>query len=123
MKLLIVAAIAALVFAPASALAGEAFLGVYAHDIDDGLSIGHTTEGGEQIIGGYRTGRIESLGWLARPQVHVLGAVNSRGGINYAAAGFDWRIPLEIRLYRRRGEADRAAEAFWKAASAAVHDR
>jgi hypothetical protein len=37
--------------------------------------------------------------------VHVLGAVNTRGGINYAAAGFDWRIPLghSDRFYFRPG--------------------
>ncbi|MCM5680433.1 LysR substrate-binding domain-containing protein [Schlegelella sp. S2-27] len=35
------------------------------------------------------------------------------------AARDDWRIDLQIRLYRRRGDAGKAAEAFWKAASTA----
>jgi DNA-binding transcriptional LysR family regulator len=35
-----------------------------------------------------------------------------------AAAGDDWNIPLEIRLYRDRRPAGRAAEAFWNSASA-----
>ena len=97
-------ALAAALLAPAPALAGEVFLGGYAHDIDDSLSIGHTTEGGAQIIGGYRTGRIEGLRFLGKPQAHVLGAVNTRGGINYAAAGFDWRIRLwSDRFYFRPG--------------------
>lgn len=36
------------------------------------------------------------------------------------AAPDDWRIDLQIRLYRQRGESGKAAEAFWKAASAAA---
>lgn len=34
-----------------------------------------------------------------------------------SAAGKDWSIPLEIRLYRERSAAGCAAEAFWKTAS------
>lgn len=34
-----------------------------------------------------------------------------------AAAGNDWHIPLEIRLYRDRSPAGNAAEAFWSAAA------
>ena len=33
----------------------------------------------------------------------------------------DWRIDLQIRLYRQCGESGKAAEAFWKAASSAPH--
>lgn len=36
------------------------------------------------------------------------------------AAPDEWRIDLQIRLYRRRGESGKAAEAFWKAAGAAA---
>jgi hypothetical protein len=32
-----------------------------------------------------------------------------------AAAGEDWNVPLEIRLYRERGSSAKAAEAFWRA--------
>lgn len=57
-----------------------------------------------QVIGGYRTARLDSLHFLGRPQAHVLGAVNTAGGINYAAAGLDWRIPLGgERFYLRPG--------------------
>jgi DNA-binding transcriptional LysR family regulator len=34
-----------------------------------------------------------------------------------AASGDDWRIPLEIRLYRDRAPLARAAEAFWAQAT------
>jgi hypothetical protein len=79
---------------PAPALAGEAFLGLYAHDVDDRLSIAHSPESGQQVIGGWRSEPVESWGALRRPQVHVLAAVNTAGGVNYAAAGLSWRIHL-----------------------------
>ncbi|MDN3920342.1 LysR substrate-binding domain-containing protein [Pelomonas sp. PFR6] len=37
-----------------------------------------------------------------------------------SAAPDDWRIDLQIRLYRQRGESGKAAETFWQAASAAA---
>jgi len=37
-----------------------------------------------------------------------------------AAAGDDWTIPMEIRLYRERRPAGNAAEAFWSAAATDV---
>jgi LysR family transcriptional regulator, hypochlorite-specific transcription factor HypT len=36
------------------------------------------------------------------------------------AAPHDWRIDLQIRLYRQRNESGKAAESFWQAASAAA---
>ncbi|HEY8572976.1 acyloxyacyl hydrolase [Phenylobacterium sp.] len=85
-------AIAAVLALPAPAVAGEVFLGAYAHDIDDEISIGHTAESGAQVIGGFRTERIDALSFIGRPQAHVMGAVNTAGGINYAAAGVSWRF-------------------------------
>lgn len=41
------------------------------------------------------------------------------GGTLVIAAPAEWRIALQIRLYRRRGEAGKTAEAFWEAATAA----
>jgi len=92
-----------LLFWGATATAAEVFLGVYAHDVDDGISIGHSPESGQQIIGGYRTGRVDRLAGLGRPQLHVLGAVNTHGGVNYAAAGLSWRLGLTGRLYLQPG--------------------
>lgn len=37
-----------------------------------------------------------------------------------AAAPGEWHIDLQIRLYRQRGDAGKAAEAFWKVATAAA---
>lgn len=56
------------------------------------------------------------LAWLPR----LLVGDDLAGGRLVLAAPDEWRIDLEIRLYRRRGEAGPAAEAFWKAATAAA---
>lgn len=59
------------------------------------------------------------LAWL--PQLLVGDDIAS--GRLVVAAPDEWRIDLQIRLYRRHGEAGKAAEAFWKAASEAAQAR
>jgi hypothetical protein len=83
------AALAASVASPA--LAGEAMLGVYAHDISDRISFGGF-EKGQQIVGGVRTASLDELSWVFKPRVHLIVGVNTRGGTNYAAAGLSWRF-------------------------------
>lgn len=98
-------AAAAAVFVPSAAgatSAQEVFLGVYWHDFSDGLSIGDY-EDGAQIIGGVRSAPIESLDFVGRPSVYLLGAVNTDGGTNYAALGLSWRVQLSERFYLRPG--------------------
>jgi LysR family transcriptional regulator, hypochlorite-specific transcription factor HypT len=56
------------------------------------------------------------LAWLPR----LLVEDDLATGRLVTAAPDDWRIDLQIRLYRQRGESGKAAEAFWKAASAAA---
>jgi hypothetical protein len=73
------------------ALAGEAMLGVYAHDISDRVSFGGF-EHGQQIVGGYRTSQIDELSVLFKPRAHFIVGVNTQGGTDYAAAGFSWRF-------------------------------
>jgi DNA-binding transcriptional LysR family regulator len=53
------------------------------------------------------------IAWLPRTLVEE----DLASGRLVAAAGDDWHVPLEIRLYRERGAASAAAEAFWAAAS------
>jgi len=80
------------------ALAGEAFVGVYKHDvtfIGDAVGLGAAgREDGVDVHLGYRTDRIESLRWLGKPQVHAMVSINSENTSNFVAAGFDWRIEL-----------------------------
>jgi DNA-binding transcriptional LysR family regulator len=56
------------------------------------------------------------LAWL--PKLLVEDDINS--GRLVVAAPDDWRIDLQVRLYRQRGASGKAAEDFWKAASAAA---
>lgn len=56
------------------------------------------------------------IAWLPRTLVDE----DLASGRLVAAAGDDWNIPLEIRLYRERGAASGAAEAFWRAACAVI---
>ena len=82
----------------APAFAGEAFVGVYKHDvtfIGNAVGLGAAgREGGADIHLGYRTNRIESLRWLGKPQVHTMVSINTNNTSNFVAAGFDWRIEL-----------------------------
>lgn len=56
------------------------------------------------------------LAWLPR----LLVGDDIAAGRLVVAAPDEWRIALEVRLYRRRGEAGKAAEAFWMSAAAAA---
>jgi DNA-binding transcriptional LysR family regulator len=56
------------------------------------------------------------MAWLPR----LLIEDDLASGRLVAAAADEWRIDLQIRLYRQRGGSGKAAEAFWKAASAAA---
>jgi lipid A 3-O-deacylase len=92
---------------PGAARAGEAFVGVYAHDVTFignlvGLGAAGREDGADFHLG-YRSGRIEALRFLWRPQVHVFGSLNSEGTSNFVAAGFNWKVPLGGAFYLRPG--------------------
>jgi lipid A 3-O-deacylase len=84
------------------AAAGEVFAGVYAHDVDDGISYGQF-EDGAQIVVGARTTALDELKFLGRPRVHLLAGVNTSGGTNYVATGLAWRFNINERLYVQPG--------------------
>jgi len=99
-RLPLLALVVALAAGPASA--GEAFIGVYAHDVDDGISYGRF-ENGAQIVGGVRTTALDELKALGRPRVHLLAGINTSGGVNYVASGLAWRFALTDRVYIQPG--------------------
>lgn len=82
----------------APAFAGEAFVGVYKHDVTFiGKAVGLGAagrEGGADIHLGYRTNRIKSLDWLGKPQVHAMVSINTNNTSNFAAVGFNWKVEL-----------------------------
>ncbi len=84
------------------ALAGEVFVGAYAHDVDDGISYGKF-EGGAQIVAGVRTTSLDELAFLGRPRVHLLAGVNTSGETSYLASGLAWRINVSQRVYVQPG--------------------
>ncbi|MFL5296603.1 MAG: acyloxyacyl hydrolase [Phenylobacterium sp.] len=86
-----------------AARAGEAMFGVYAHDIDDQISIGHK-ETGQQIVFGVRTAALDELAAVGRPHVHLIAGINDHGGTDYLAAGLSWRLWFrDTRLYFEPG--------------------
>src|ERR1043165_93887 len=91
------AAATAMAFA-APALAGEAFVGVYKHDvtfIGNAVGLGAAgREDGVDIHLGYRTTGPENLRWRGKPQVHTMVSINTKNTSNFVAAGFDWKIDL-----------------------------
>lgn len=99
MKTAMFAAVAAATLAfAAPALAGEAFVGVYKHDVTFiGKAVGLGAAGredGYDVHLGYRTDKLENLRWLGKPQVHAMVSINSKNTSNFVAAGFDWKIDL-----------------------------
>lgn len=84
------------------AAAGEVFAGLYAHDIDDGISYGKF-EHGAQIVVGARTAALDELAMLGKPRVHLLAGVNTAGGVDYLAGGLSWRFGFAGRAYIQPG--------------------
>jgi lipid A 3-O-deacylase len=76
------------VSASAPALAGEAFGGLYIHDVDTPLT--HSgIEGGGDVQIGYRWDPLMSA---KGPQPYIFAAVNSAGETHYAAAGLSFKF-------------------------------
>ncbi len=88
-----------------AACAQEAWVGAYAHDVKDGLSLGGYEDDTTQIAAGVIGRPIERLVRIGRPSAYALAAFNTQGGTNYAAAGLVWRVPLDDagRIYLRPG--------------------
>jgi hypothetical protein len=102
------AAVAAAMAAMGSqARATEVFVGAYAHDV---TFIGNTIgvgaagrESGADLMLGVRSERIQSLGWLFKPQAHLFGLLNSDGTSDFVAAGLSWPIKISGPFYFRPG--------------------
>jgi len=90
MRLLVLAAAAAsLCAAPAGAQ--EIFGGIYAHDVETGLTRSGIEEGVDLELG-WRGGRIDALSFVGTASPHVFVSVNSAGNTHFAAAGVNWKI-------------------------------
>lgn len=78
----------------APAMAGEVFLGGFAHDSSFGVS-GTPHEGGTYDVQvGVRTKQIQSLWWLLTPMVYAKGQFNTDDRTNFYTLGLEWRSHL-----------------------------
>jgi hypothetical protein len=85
---------------PTPAAASELFGGVYAHDVETGLTKSGIEDGMDVQLG-WRGERIGALGFLGAPAPHLFGSVNTSGDTHFAAAGISWKIGE--RVYVRPG--------------------
>ena len=94
-------------FASGQAQAGQVFVGVYGHDVTfvgDAIGLGAAgRESGADIHIGYRSGPIEYLHAIWKPEVHVFASINTKNTSNFVAAGFDWKIGIKGPIYFRPG--------------------
>jgi hypothetical protein len=94
MKLLPFAALA-LIATPTHA--SELFGGLYAHDVDTGLTKSGFEDGVDLELGW----RGERIGWLkavGAPSPHAFVSVNTAGDTHFAAAGISWKIGRQFYL-------------------------
>ena len=85
------AAAAALLLAGAPAAAQELFGGVYAHDVDTGLTKSGFEEGVDLELG-WRGDRLRFLKTVGSPAPHAYVSLNSAGNTHFASAGISWKI-------------------------------
>jgi lipid A 3-O-deacylase len=92
---------------PCQARAGEAFVGLYGHDVTFvGNAVGLGAAGrehGMDVHLGYRTAPVEALSFIWKPQVHSFVSLNTQNTSHFAAVGLDWRLPLGEKVYFRPG--------------------
>ena len=100
MKPILAGAALACAFAAPPARAQELFGGVYAHDVDTGLTKSGIEEGIDFELG-WRGRKIGFLRALGSPRPHAFVSLNSAGNTHFAAAGISWKIGGD--LYLRPG--------------------
>ncbi|HEX8223594.1 MAG TPA: acyloxyacyl hydrolase [Allosphingosinicella sp.] len=93
-------AIAAVLLAAAPVEASEIFGGVFAHDVDTGLTKSGFEDGVDLELG-WRGDRIRSLRAVGAPSPHAFVSVNTAGDTHFASAGISWKIGG--RFYLRPG--------------------
>lgn len=100
MKPILTGAALALAAAAVPAHGQELFGGVYAHDVDTGLTKSGIEEGVDLELG-WRGGRIGALRAIGSPSPQAFVSINSAGDTHFAAAGLSWKIGG--RVYLRPG--------------------
>jgi hypothetical protein len=91
MKIRSGAAMAAIAFFAPPVCAQEAFGGLYAHDVDTGLTRSGVEDGVDLELG-WRGERIRFLAAVGSPSPHAYVSLNSSGDTHFASAGISWKI-------------------------------
>jgi hypothetical protein len=91
MKIMLGAALAATAFFSQPARAQEAFGGLYAHDVDTGLTKSGVEDGVDLELG-WRGERIGFLRAVGSPSPHAYVSLNSAGDTHFVSAGISWKI-------------------------------
>jgi hypothetical protein len=95
----IIPALAAMSFlASAPASAGEAFVGIFAHNVDLPTTIG-SPEGGVDIQFGVRSRPLGTAFGAGELRAYAFGSVNDGSGLDFAAAGAALRLPVGAAFY------------------------
>ncbi len=97
MKPILGGAALALAAAAAPADGQELFGGIYAHDVDTGLTKSGIEEGVDLELG-WRGDRIGFLRAVGGPRPHAFVSLNSAGDTHFAAAGISWKIGGKVYL-------------------------
>jgi lipid A 3-O-deacylase len=87
---------------PMATQSQEAFAGLFAHDVNIGVSA-HSREAGADEELGLRSGPWIEAGPWGSLRGYVLGSVNDESGVDFAAAGAAWLWTLPRRLYVQLG--------------------
>lgn len=91
MKLSVTAATAAMALLAGPAAAQEVFGGLYAHDVDTGLTRSGVEDGVDLELG-WRGERLRALRVVGSPSPHFYVSLNSAGDTHFASAGISWKI-------------------------------
>jgi lipid A 3-O-deacylase len=101
-KALLGAALIAASACAGAANAAEVFGGVYAHDVNLGISI-CCYEHGADIELGVRSSPLVDFQRFGNLRLYALGSVNTDGGVDFGALGAAWRVPVGRRFYLQAG--------------------
>src|SRR4051794_40565908 len=89
--------------APAAAGAGEAWIGVFGHDVPIGVAECCFERGADFQLGLRSRPLLETAGF-GELRAYAFGSANTLGGVPFAAAGAAWRWPIgKTGLYLQPG--------------------
>ena len=98
MKRLSLAVLAIAIFTAAPASAAEVLAGLFAHNVNLGISVCFY-EHGADIQVGMRSEPFLSLQHFGDLRLYALSSLNTAGGVDFWAAGLAWRVHLTDKLY------------------------